>query len=193
MSSRLQPSHLLSKHRGALLGLSFLMVTWLNGASAADPNVRESVAFVEDKINHQGAVNVAAYMHDYVSRKDTVSRQSWEQTRFRIDPRGKCRVDYHKKIVINGSTSVDSNFSVVLQAVTRVEVLPIEDAWRAFDSRDGANTLNYKANPAVSVVRLNVYDGTYLDFAFNDKAIADTVAKDMTFVVLNCGGGRGEF
>lgn len=193
MFSRLQPSHLVSKHRAALLGLSLMMVTWLNGANAADPSIKESVKFVEDKINAQGAVNVAAYMHDYVSRKDTVSKQTWEQTRFHIDPRGRCRLDYHKKIAINGSTSVDSNFFVVLQAVNKVDVLPIEEAWRLFDTRDGANTVNYKANPGVTVVRLNVSDGTYLDFAFLDKSIADSVGKALTSVVLDCGGGKEVF
>lgn len=193
MISRLQPNQVLSKHRAVLLGISLMMVTWLNGASAADPSVRESVKFVEEKINSQGAVNVAAYMHDYVSRKDSVSKQSWEQTRFHIDPRGKCRLDYHKKIAINGNTSVDSNFFVVLQAVNKVDVLPIEDAWRIFDTRDGANTVNYKANPSVTVVRLNVSDGTYLDFAFLDKGTAESVGKALTSVVLDCGGGREAF
>lgn len=192
MIFRLLPSHLLSK-RHALVSLSVMMATWLTGVSLAQTSIKETVDFIEDKVNKQGVVNVSAYMHDYVSRKDSVTRQSWEQTRFHINPRGKCRVDYHKKIAINGNSSVDSNFFVVLQAVTKVEVLPIEDAWRNFDTRDGANTLNYKANPGVSVVRLNVNDGTYLDFAFYDKDAAERVAKGMSFLVLNCGGGRGEF
>ena len=45
----------------------------------------------------------------------------------------------------------------------------------------------------MTVVRLNVSDGTYLDFAFYDKDIAERVGKSLTYVVNNCGGGRDAF
>lgn len=193
MTFRLPPGPVLLKCRSALLGLSFMVAAGLCRLSAADPSMRESVSFIEDKVNQQGVVNVAGYLHDNASGKDSITRQSWEQTRFRIDPQGKCRLDYHKKIATDGNTTEDSNFFVVLKAVNKVEVLPIEQAWKLFDSRKGSTTLNYRADPAVSVVRLDVSDGTYLDLAFYDRDLAQRVQKAMAYLVKNCGGGREAF
>jgi hypothetical protein len=194
MISRLQPSYSLPIHRRALLALSLMMAAWLPGLSAgSEPSKMETIAFISDKVNQQGVVNVAGYLHDNATGKDSLTRESWEQSKFVIDPRRKCRMGYHKKITINGNITVDSDFWAMLQGVLKVEVLPIEQAWKRFDSRNGDTTLTYKADPSVSVVRLNVADGTYLDFAFYEKDLADRVGKAFEHVVDICGGGKEAF
>ena len=192
MISRLQSRHLLQ--RPVLLALSLMMAAWLPGERAlADPSKKETFDFIATKVNQQGAVNVAGYLHDNATGKDSLTRESWEQTKFKIDPRQKCRMGYHKKITINGNVSVDSDFWAALQGVQKVEVLPIEQAWKRFDARNGDTTLTYKADPPVTVVRLYVADGSYYDFAFYEKDLAERVGKAFEHAVDMCGGGKEAF
>jgi hypothetical protein len=195
MICRLQRIDSVLIHRQALLVLCLMLAVWLPGVSPAahEPSRKETIQFISDKVNQQGSVNVASYLHDNATNKDSLTRESWEQSKFMIDPHGKCRMSYHKKITLNGNVTVDSDFWAMLRAVLKVEVLPIEQAWKRFDSRNGDTTLSYKADPAVSVVRLNVADGTYLDFAFYEKDLADRVGKAFEHVVDICGGGKEAF
>jgi hypothetical protein len=195
MTCRLLPSRSLLIHRRALVPLCLMLAAWLPGNSphAHEPSRKESIQFISDKINQQGTVNVAGYVHDNATTKDSLTRESWEQSKFSIDPHGKCKMSYHKKITINGNITEDSDFWVMLQGVLKVEVLPIEQAWKRFDSKNGDTTLSYKADPAVSVVRLNVADGTYRDFAFYENDLATRVGKAFERVIDICGGGKEVF
>jgi hypothetical protein len=195
MIPRLQPTDAALIRRRALLALSLVLAACLPGADphAAEPSRSETFKFIAEKVNQQGTVNVAGYVHDNATNKDSLVRESWEQSKLMIDPHKKCKMSYHKRIVVNGTTSEDADFWAVLGGVDKVEVLPIEQAWKRFDSRAGNTTLSYKADPAVSVVRVNVHDGSYLDFAFYEEDMANRVAKALGHAVDLCGGGKEVF
>lgn len=193
MTRRLQPSSL--HPRSVLLALSVTLAAWLPGATvdAREPSKSETIKFIVDKVNQQGTVNVAGFLHDNATGKDSIVRQSFEQTKLEIEPKKPCRLTYHKKILVNGTATVDSDFWAALGGVDKVEVISMEQAWKRADSRAGNTTLSYKADPPITIVRLNVSNGNYYELAFYEADLANRVGKAFEHIVDMCGGGKEVF
>lgn len=156
------------------------------------PNLPITIKFIEDKVNQQGTVNVAGYLHDNATGKSWVLRQSIEQTKVRLD-RKRCELRYHKKVISNGNVAEDADSWVLLPYVKEIDVIPKEVAWKLADSKAGNTTWSYKADPPVTVMRMLVSDGNFYDLQFYDEDLANRVAKAMIHAVDLCGGKEEAF
>jgi hypothetical protein len=151
------------------------------------PKLPVTIKFIEDKVNQQGIVNVAGYIHDNATGKDWIWRQSFEQTHLGID-RKQCRLSYHKKVTSNGTAMSDGDRTVLLRYVTGIDILPKEQAWKLNDAKAGNTTWTYKADPSVTVLRLEVTDGAEYELEFYDNDVANRVAKALIHAIDLCGG-----
>jgi hypothetical protein len=158
-----------------------------------DPNLTVTLKFITDKLNQQGIVNVAGYMHDNATGKDRILRQSFEQTNVRFDRHKGCKLLYHKKVTTDGNATADGEMWLLLRDVGTVDVIPKEQGWKLGDSKAGNTTWSYRADPSVFVMRLNVSDGQSYEFEFYDQEMANRVAKAMIHAIDMCGGVKEAF
>lgn len=156
------------------------------------PSLQVTLQFVTDKVNQQGTVNVAGYVHDNATQKDSLMRESIDQTGVNFDRRS-CKLGYHKKVTSNGSTKVDGDVWLSLRTAGQVDVIPMEQAWKRDDSSAGITTLSYKADPPVYVVRINPASSSPYELEFYDERLANRVAEALRHAVYLCGGGREAF
>lgn len=164
--------------------------TWPNPRRG--PSLAVTLRFIADRVNQQGTVNVAGYLHDNATQKDSIMRQSIEQTDVNFDRRS-CKLGYHKKVISDGDTKLDGDVWMSLRTAGQVVVIPMEQAWKRSDSIAGITTLSYKADPPVSVVVINPNSGSPYELEFYDARLAHRVAVALRHAVYLCGGGREPF
>lgn len=156
------------------------------------PSLRVTMQFVTEKLTGQGPVNVAGYLHDNANGHNWILRQSFMLSNVKFTRRG-CQLSYHKKVMTNGSVASDGDRYMLLGAVDDIEVVPKEEAWKRADAKAGNTTWRYKADPPVTVVRLNISDGKSYELEFYEEDLAKRVAKALEHAVYLCGGGREPF
>lgn len=156
------------------------------------PSLAVTMRFVADQLTNQGTVNVAGYLHDNADGHDWILRQSFLLSNVRFLRRG-CQFIYHKKVLTDGNVASDGDRYMLLGAVDSIEVIPKEEAWELADAKAGNTTWSYKADPPVSVVRLNINDGKSYELEFYDQDLANRVARALEHAVYLCGGGREPF
>jgi hypothetical protein len=162
-------------------------------ARGSGPPLAAQMTFLQNRLNQQGLVNFAAYVHDNVSGREWVVRQSTQVSNVRADP-ASCRLAFHWK-----STSADGKGTasgvvtheldtwIALSTLERVRVIPMEEAWKRADSLEGNTTLTYKSDPEVFVVHVGRSDGGYNELHFYDEDAADRIARAVIRAAELCG------
>jgi len=199
MLSRLPRIEPMAVARLAPLAVPLVLALLLPGVVPAaqkkepkEPKLGVTLQFVADKVNQQGPVNVAGYLHDNATGKDSIVHLRLEQSNVKFE-QPKCKLGFHWRVFSNGAITTDKDVWMLLSDVNSVEVIPKEAAWKRDDSKQGNTTLSYKADPPVSVLRLNVSNGNSFELNFYDEGVADRVAKALEHAVGLCGGGKEAF
>ena len=152
------------------------------------PTLEATLTFIQQKINGVGKLNFANYVHDNSNGSDWIVRKTFEISNFRANA-ATCRIDFHSTVANNGQVTGDGDYWFSLRDAEDVVILPVEQAWKEIDSKDGNTTWSYKSDPAVSVLRVRRKGGIANEFDFTDQEMADRVAKAVTHAIELCGGG----
>ena len=152
------------------------------------PSLAVTMQFIQDKLNQQGKINFADYVHDNAAGKDWVTQNAYEIGEVVIHPES-CIISYNVKTWVNGAAGVGGDGYIPFNDVQDVVILPVEQAWKEIDSKAGNTTRSYKSDPPVFSLRVR-WKVDYNEFHFTDEDTANRVAKAMVHAVELCGGGN---
>ncbi len=158
----------------------------------ANPSLAETMKFIQDKLNGQGAVNWVVYMHDNLAGKDWTSTSRYAITNVRADA-ANCRIDLHALQVVDDKTALNLDTWVLLKSVTDVAVSPAARFAKEQNSRAGHPGWDARVDPPVftTLVNNNLGNGGNV-FMFYDESLANRVAQAFVHAVELCGGGAKE-
>jgi hypothetical protein len=172
--------------------LTILLTGWASGVAQAQKEPRSSLAetlqYIQDTLNQQGAVNVEAHVRDLATGQESIARQSYQDNDITIDPT-TCQVRGHSRMVQNGTSQMDS-YSLLLGQVKKIEVVPMEHIWQLLDATSSGTKRTYQADPPVSVLMLHQTDSRYQAFSFYDTGVANRVASAVAHAVELCGQSK---
>jgi hypothetical protein len=153
------------------------------------PTLAATMEFIQTKLNEQGNMYYAAYVHDNATGNDWI-KQVGVETRNLVADSTKCNINYHLKNTVNGSVSYDDDESFNLHNVQNLEVRTSAQHRKRLDTGDGHPTWDARMDPPlfVLVIRQSGKDTDW--FYFFDEDIANRVAKAMVHAVEFCGGGN---
>ncbi len=156
------------------------------------PSLAVTMQFIQTKLNELGKVNFAVYQHDSASDKD-VSRQFSSEASSVVADAASCRISYHYKFTMNGSTDVGGGYDhdtfVPLSGVQDLVVRTgDQDAKRSAAAR-GLPIIDHRFDPPIFVLTVRSKENGKFYFYFFDEDMANRVAKAMTHAVDLCGGG----
>jgi hypothetical protein len=151
------------------------------------PSLRETMKFIQDKLNDVGPVNFAQYVHDSATGVDSTHVQLKIERTNAVADSGACRISYHHKVGADGSLNPGSDSWFPLNAVVDVAVIPLEQLVERASRHPAYDT---KVDPPVFVIRVRGPNKKHSDFFFVDEQMANRVAKAMVHAVELCGGGN---
>ena len=153
------------------------------------PSLAVTMKFIQDKINDQGKLNYALYVHDNANGSDWIVQKSLEAGNVVSNP-VTWWIRYHWNVWDNGTAvqSADAGFS--LRDVQDIVVMPLEQEVKQADAKGGYTTRSYKSDPPVFVLMARREKGITNSFYFFDEDMANRVAKAMVHAVELCGGGN---
>jgi hypothetical protein len=152
------------------------------------PSLEVTMQFIQEKLNQQGRINVAAYIHDNAAGNDWIAQYGYEMGNVVPHPES-CYFSYHLTAWKDGMRLTDHDVGFPIADMQDVIILPVEQVWKENDNRNGITTWSYKSDPPVSFLRARRKTGI-VDFVFTDAALADRVAKALVHAVELCGGGN---
>jgi hypothetical protein len=154
------------------------------------PSLEETLSFIEDRLNQQGAVTWLSTVQNTVAGTSNSPVQiSLQLSRVTGDV-GSCRVKFHSKSVI-GSAVSDFDYMLPLRRIERLAVMSLQDGNNGFHARQGHPEMVETISPP-TISELEITGGAnrtwYL--VFSDEELANRVAKALTHAVELCGGGN---
>jgi hypothetical protein len=162
-------------------------------AAASGPGLEETLSFIEDKLNQQGAVNWLSTVSDTVKgTSGSPIQMSVTVAGVTGDPRS-CRLTYHWTKVAGGKNSGDSTYALTLRRVEKLSVMTMEQANNAQHAREGHPELVETLSPALYELVINGAANRAWYFPFTDQDVSNRVAKAILHAVELCGGGKEPF
>jgi len=158
-------------------------------AAKSEPNLEETLSFIEDRLNQQGAVNWLSTVQNSVAGTSNPPVQiSLQLSRVTGDV-GSCRVKFHSKSVI-GSAVNDFDYMLPLRRIERLAVMSLQDGNNGFHARQGHPELVEVISPAISELEITGGANRTWYLVFSGEELANRVAKALTHAVELCGGGN---
>jgi hypothetical protein len=160
---------------------------------AADgPSLAVTMQFIQDKMNEQGKINYALYVHDNASGEDwPVYQISIQASNVIADP-ATCRVTWHKQTANGGKVGIDKDLSLDLRNVLSFEVRTSVYEAKLEDTANGNPALDKRQDPPYFAVTAKLKGNTETPLFFSSEEMANRVAKAMLHAVELCGGGNKE-
>jgi hypothetical protein len=155
----------------------------------SEPSLAVTMQFIQDKLNEQGSINYAIYVHDNTTNKSGVNQSSSEVSNVVLDPTS-CHISYHIKAAQNGNLFVNQDVGLTLRDVQDIIVRTGEQSQKMVDTAAGHPTLDSRFDPHIFLVRVQLSANNGADFGFYDEAMANRVGKALTHAVDLCGGGN---
>jgi hypothetical protein len=150
-------------------------------------SLRDTMKFIQDKLS--GKVNYILYWHDNVAGTDgTPVKLSTEVFNVSADA-GRCRIDDHWRLIVNGETKRDEDGWVELKQVREVRVASRDQIQQQAAAKAGHPERTARVDPPIFVVILKRSDEKPSVFDFYDETLANRVANALQHAVLLCGGG----
>jgi hypothetical protein len=162
-------------------------------ASAVGPGLEETLSFIEDKLNQQGALNWLSTVSDTVKgTSGSPIQMSVTVSGAAGDPRS-CRLTYHWTKIDGGKNNGDSVFALTLRRVEKLSVMTMEQANNAQHAREGHPELVETLSPPMYELVINGAANRAWYFPFADQDLSNRVAKAILHAVELCGGGKEPF
>jgi len=154
------------------------------------PSLEETLSFVEDRLNQQGAVNWLSTMQNTVAGASGSPVQlSLQFSRVTGDV-GTCRLNFHSKFLASGQPT-ESDAILTLRRIEKLAVMSLQDGNNGLHARQGHPELVETISPP-TISELEITGGAnrtwYL--VFSDEELSNRVAKALTHAVELCGGGN---
>jgi hypothetical protein len=160
--------------------------------SGGEPSWEDTMTFIEDKLNQQGAVNYLTTYQNSVDGTVRSQEQSDQFSRVRGDPQS-CRLNYHVKTIRSlPPPLVEYDGYLNLRRVEKLAVMSLQDQRNDANAREGHPEMVQVISPAVWVLVVTDPRGIRLEIPFRDEDMANRVAKALTHAVELCGGGSKE-
>jgi hypothetical protein len=161
------------------------------------PSLAETMRFIQDKLNGQGSVIFAHYIHDNVVGNDWTDSTGYELSKVQADAAG-CKVVFTEFSYRDGKRGLGvSGLFFSLKNIAEIAVMPEDKRAKEEVSKAGHPQLSVRADPPVFVLSVafagkSGKSGGVQDLYFYDEALANRVAQALLHAVELCGGGNKE-
>jgi hypothetical protein len=153
-----------------------------------EASLEDTMKFIQDKLPSK--VNYKIYRHDNVTGTDLSSEYTFEVRNVSADA-GRCRIDVHWRLMINGDIKRDKNAWVSLKQVQQIVVMSNDRAYQQAAAKSGHPEWSFKLDPPIFKV-IARQEGGENNFLFYDETLADRVSEALRHAVDLCGGGSQE-
>jgi len=156
---------------------------------AGSPSLVETLHFIQDKLNDNGAVNYRG-VNQNADGSPVGNPVSWSTriTEATTDP-SKCLLRFNLSWVVNGNTVFADREVISFRRLEKLEVATEEDATSRARAQNSQTTSTYKTDPVVYRLSVRPLFGATLLLHFRDEEMTNRVAKAMNHAVELCGGG----
>jgi hypothetical protein len=178
---------------GALMQLSQQCRAAPPPSANSGPGLEETLSFIEDKLNGQGAVNWLSTLQDTVAGTSGSPIQMTSRVSNAAGDARACRLAFHFTLTGAGKVTFDGAPWVPLRRVESLSVMSMEDATKSEHARQGHPESIESISPAVYDLFVRDAANRSWDFPFADQDLANRVAKAMLHAVELCGGGKEPF
>ncbi len=160
--------------------------------TTSGPSLDATLQFIADKVNAVGEIIYIASEQNSVDGSTEYLKVSVDYRPVTFDTT-LCRVNYHKKLVVDGTVSLDGNNFLLLKNVVKIQVANANQEESQILANAGLPEITATVAPSLTsvIVQLNgTYDSGIQGFKFRDSDDADRVAKAFLHAVELCGGGN---
>jgi hypothetical protein len=162
-------------------------------SAGSGAGLEETLSFIEDKINQQGAVNWLTTVQNTVAQTASAPEQLSVTISGATGDARNCRLTYHWTKIDAGKNSGDAMYFLSFRRVEKLSVMTMEQANNADHARQGHPELVESVSPAVSELVVNSAANRIAYFPFADADLANRIAKAILHAVELCGGGKDPF
>lgn len=160
-------------------------------AARNGPTLAETLEFIRSRLNQQGKINYAGFLHDAADNSNWVNQFDVEATNVTADA-AACAINLHWTTAIDGKNVQDRDSSFKFATLESVTLTSMEQDTNQLSARAGHPTWTARVNPPIWVVTASRPDGTNFVMDFRDRSVAERVAKAMKHAILLCGTGKRE-
>jgi hypothetical protein len=160
--------------------------------TGSEPSWEETMNFIQDKLNQQGAVNYLLTTQNTAAQTSSSPVQiSSQVSRVMGDPQS-CRVNYHIKWGTSSASTPEFGGFFNLRRIETLTVMSLKDEIDGNNARAGHPETVAVISPAIWVLQVTNSAGNRQEIPFADEDLANRVAKALTHAVELCGGGSKE-
>lgn len=136
----------------------------------------QALAFIADKVDSEGRINVLAQFHDAAADRDLVEQLSYEASDATIDP-NRCRISFQWHAGQDGKETADQNRTIELRLAKSIGVETVDQALTDLNAAAGY-PFPVHAQPQAYVVHIALWgSGSGDNLYFRDKDMAARVAE----------------